>query len=85
MLYSVQQSRQEMIDCMERMLYELLAFYREQNNGKLPSKIFYYRDGVSEGQYAQVQYQIFKNEIYNLITRVINYLLPFSLFLGTGY
>lgn len=33
---------------------EHLEFFRKKNHGVLPDKIFYYRDGVSEGQFDQV-------------------------------
>jgi len=34
-------------------VYDLLVTFRTKN-GKFPERILFYRDGVSEGQYAQV-------------------------------
>lgn len=48
---------------MEDMVRRLLLFTKEKNNGKVPNKIFYFRDGVSEGQFSQVnQFSCFKKK-----------------------
>lgn len=44
----------EMIMDFQPMMKELLKRYMEKNNGKLPERIIYFRDGVSEGQFPQV-------------------------------
>nr|AFX89028.1 argonaute 2a [Mayetiola destructor] len=44
----------EIIQDFKNITTEHLQFYRKRNNNKLPDKIFYYRDGVSESQYQQV-------------------------------
>lgn len=44
-----------MIVEFEDMMVEHLMVYR-QRNGALPTKIFVFRDGVSEGQFAQVYF-----------------------------
>ncbi|KAF3937824.1 hypothetical protein ABW19_dt0206716 [Dactylella cylindrospora] len=47
----LQESRKEMITELEDMVKERLAEYYRCNNNRLPDKILFYRDGVSEGQY----------------------------------
>jgi len=50
----VQQHRQEIIFDLSNMVKELLIqFYR--STGFKPTRIIFYRDGVSEGQFAQVR------------------------------
>ncbi|KAH9077150.1 argonaute-like protein [Lactarius deliciosus] len=49
----VQTSRQEIIDAMESMSTYVLSQYK-LNTGKYPKRILFYRDGVSEGQFATV-------------------------------
>jgi eukaryotic translation initiation factor 2C len=51
--WRLQHPTKEMIEDLENILVEHLKFY-QQKNGKLPGKIMYYRDGVSEGQFAEV-------------------------------
>ena len=54
----IQKSKQEYIEDMESMVYNLLLkFYRatgSTSTGK-PQRIIFYRDGVSEDQFAKVQ------------------------------
>ena len=38
---------------LEAMAYELIDNYRKVT-GKLPDRVIFYRDGVSEGQFDQV-------------------------------
>ncbi|KAH9045386.1 argonaute-like protein [Lactarius pseudohatsudake] len=49
----VQTSRQEIIDAMESMSTYVLTQYKK-NTQKYPKRILFYRDGVSEGQFATV-------------------------------
>ncbi|KAF8259431.1 argonaute-like protein [Lactarius quietus] len=49
----VQTSRQEIIDGMEGMSTYVLTQYK-MSTGKFPKRILFYRDGVSEGQFATV-------------------------------
>ncbi|KAH9006795.1 Piwi domain-containing protein [Lactarius hatsudake] len=49
----VQTSRQDFIDAMESMSTYVLSQYK-LNTGKYPKRILFYRDGVSEGQFATV-------------------------------
>jgi eukaryotic translation initiation factor 2C len=49
----VQTSRQEIIDDMESMATYVLTQYKN-STGKFPKRILFYRDGVSEGQFATV-------------------------------
>lgn len=51
--WRLQNPKQEMIEDLENILTEHLKFY-QQRNKKLPGKIMYYRDGVSEGQFEEV-------------------------------
>jgi eukaryotic translation initiation factor 2C len=51
--WRIQDPKQEMISDLEDILVEQLQFYKKKNN-KLPGKLMYYRDGVSEGQFAEV-------------------------------
>lgn len=51
--WRLQDPTKEMIVDLESILKEHLKFYL-QKNGKLPGKIMYYRDGVSEGQFTEV-------------------------------
>ncbi|KAJ8721372.1 hypothetical protein PYW07_002147 [Mythimna separata] len=50
---SIQTPKKEMIVEFEDMMFDHLRLYKERNN-MLPRKIFVFRDGVSEGQFAQV-------------------------------
>ncbi|XP_063625187.1 protein argonaute-2-like [Cydia splendana] len=50
---SIQTPKKEMIIEFEDMMVEHLTIYK-QRNGFLPTKIYVFRDGVSEGQFAQV-------------------------------
>ncbi|KAJ2950139.1 hypothetical protein O0L34_g11489 [Tuta absoluta] len=50
---SIQTPKKEMIVEFEDMIVEHLMVYK-QKQGALPRKIFVFRDGVSEGQFAQV-------------------------------
>ena len=50
----LQPGRQEMIENMEDMVQERLEAYREKN-GKYPTRMIFYRDGISESQYAECQ------------------------------
>lgn len=37
------------------MAEELLSRYSEKNNKVMPESIVYYRDGLSEGEFSQIQ------------------------------
>ena len=54
----VQKSKQEYIEDMEGMVYNLLRKFNKAtgstSTGK-PQRIIFYRDGVSEGQFAKVK------------------------------
>ncbi|KAL6425221.1 hypothetical protein ACFW04_009460 [Cataglyphis niger] len=51
----LQQPKEEMILDLEEIIISQLQIYR-QKTSRLPNKIIYYRDGVSEGQLAQVMH-----------------------------
>jgi eukaryotic translation initiation factor 2C len=51
--WRLQDPKMEMIVDLQNILTEHLKFYK-QKNGRLPGKIMYYRDGVSEGQFSEV-------------------------------
>lgn len=53
--WRLQDPKQEMIMDLENILVEQMHLYKQKNNGKLPSKLMYYRDGVSDGQFGQVR------------------------------
>ncbi|KAK5079177.1 hypothetical protein LTR64_002403 [Lithohypha guttulata] len=44
----------EMIEDFHGMMVERLKLYQHKNQGRLPDRIFYIRDGVSDGQFQQV-------------------------------
>ncbi|KAI0660235.1 Piwi-domain-containing protein [Cubamyces menziesii] len=44
----------EMVEKLTEMTIERLQLYQKRNGGRLPDRIFVYRDGVSEGQYHLV-------------------------------
>lgn len=50
---SIQTPKKEMIMQFEDMMVDHLKVYKQRQN-KLPRKIYVYRDGVSEGQFAEV-------------------------------
>ncbi|KAG6769728.1 hypothetical protein POTOM_025389 [Populus tomentosa] len=52
-LVSAQKHRQEIIQDSAGMIRELMIAFRRTTNQK-PSRIIFYRDGVSEGQFSQV-------------------------------
>lgn len=45
---------EEMIAGIGSLLRDRLVLYQKHNGGKLPPKILFYRDGVSESQFSQV-------------------------------
>ncbi|KAK3807380.1 MAG: Piwi domain-containing protein [Benniella sp.] len=49
----VQGSRVEVIDELKSMVYDLLMTFKGRNK-VFPQRILFYRDGVSEGQYAEI-------------------------------
>lgn len=49
----VQESGQEVIDGLKYLVHDLLKTFFNQHN-VWPARILFYRDGVSEGQYAEV-------------------------------
>ncbi|KAG0333928.1 eukaryotic translation initiation factor 2C, 2, partial [Podila humilis] len=49
-----QDSRCEVIDRLKYLVYELLVTFTKRNGGYRPQRILFYRDGVSDGQFAQV-------------------------------
>lgn len=51
--WRLQGPRQEIIEDFKAIIQDQLKFYKEKN-GYLPTKLIYYRDGVSEGQFQQV-------------------------------
>lgn len=44
----------EIIQDFKGIMIEHLMMYKQHNNNKLPQKIFYYRDGVSDGQFDDI-------------------------------
>lgn len=53
----LQQSKKEMVTCLEKMMIERLELWAKKNGGHLPTKIVIYRDGVGEGQYQMILVQ----------------------------
>ncbi|XP_065345728.1 protein argonaute-2-like [Cloeon dipterum] len=54
MQWRLQPPRVEEILDMENITLAHLKFYASKNGGKFPSRIIFYRDGVSDGQFAMV-------------------------------
>ncbi|CAD6208455.1 GSCOCT00014004001.2-RA-CDS [Cotesia congregata] len=52
----LQPARQEIILQLEQIVYNQLKIFAANAGGRKPEKIFYYRDGVSEGQFPQVMH-----------------------------
>lgn len=52
--WRLQDSTIEIIQDFRTIIKNQLRFFQKQNGNKLPEKIFYYRDGVSEGQFQFV-------------------------------
>lgn len=52
--WRLQDPKQEMIEDLKDILVDHLQFYKKKNGGRLPAKLMYYRDGVSDGQFAEV-------------------------------
>ncbi|GJE87996.1 Piwi-domain-containing protein [Phanerochaete sordida] len=55
-----QAPRREMIERLANMMEHAVKAYHARNDDKLPKTILLYRDGVSEGEYAQVEEQEIK-------------------------
>lgn len=51
--WRIQEPRMEIIQDFRSIIKKQLTYFKKEN-GTLPEKIFYYRDGVSEGQFQQV-------------------------------
>lgn len=61
MIWRLQPPRVEIIADLENIMKtQLMYFYRRTNHK--PERIFFYRDGVSEGQFAQVIFVWIKHE-----------------------
>lgn len=54
--WRLQNPTEEMIQDLENILVEQLNLYKAKNGNRLPAKLMYYRDGVSDGQFGQVNY-----------------------------
>lgn len=54
MSWRLQDPRTEMIKDFKEIMMKQLKYYKEQNQGRLPTNILYYRDGVSEGQFKEL-------------------------------
>lgn len=50
----LQESKKEMVTCLEEMMVERLKLWSKKNNNSLPTRIIIYRDGVSEAQYNDI-------------------------------
>ncbi|KAI9842921.1 MAG: hypothetical protein M1837_006753 [Sclerophora amabilis] len=50
----LQKGKVEMIQELRAMVFERLKAWFQANNNRLPTKVLFYRDGVSESQYATV-------------------------------
>lgn len=66
--WRLQDPREEMIQDLENILVEQLNLYK-QRNGSLPEKLMYYRDGVSDGQFGQVNRLTLKKFLLKLYFR----------------
>lgn len=53
--WRLQDPKKEMIEDLENILVEQFMYYKSKNGGRLPGKLMYYRDGVSEGQFLEVR------------------------------
>lgn len=54
---SAQLGKDQMITDFAILFKELLKRYKDKNNGKTPESILYYRDGLSESQFAAIMAQ----------------------------
>lgn len=61
MLWRLQPAKQEIIDDLENIMKSQLMFFYKKTNGYKPERIFFYRDGVSEGQFSQVKDFFYSN------------------------
>jgi eukaryotic translation initiation factor 2C len=52
--YRLQGPRDEMIRDLENIIEKSYRDYRSCNGGALPERVFYFRDGVSEGQFQEI-------------------------------
>ena len=50
-----QDARREVVLDIYKMVIEVLTAFAKRNNGLLPTDILFYRDGVGEGMYSDVQ------------------------------
>lgn len=55
MQHFYQAARKEIIVAMKDIMVDHLKLYAKNNKGNLPTHIFYYRDGVADGQFEQVK------------------------------
>ncbi|KZF25336.1 Piwi-domain-containing protein [Xylona heveae TC161] len=51
---SCQEATTQMISDFRRMAQEVLERYKQKNNNLLPEQIFFFRDGLSESEFAQI-------------------------------
>lgn len=68
----VQQHRQEIIQDLAAMVRELLIQFYKSTRFK-PTRIIFYRDGVSEGQFQQVGYPPFELLYLCLVSKIPQY------------
>ncbi|KAF5383456.1 hypothetical protein D9757_006175 [Collybiopsis confluens] len=52
---SMQSSRQEIIESLPELMSNALNMFFKENEGRLPERIFFFRDGVSEGEFETVR------------------------------
>ena len=50
----IQQPRQEIIEDFRQYVKSAISSFVQANGGKIPASIFFFRDGVSEGEYQTV-------------------------------
>lgn len=58
--YRLQTARTEIIKDMEDIMADMMRQFRDRSD-VLPTKIIFFRDGVSEGQFSDVSNNVFIN------------------------
>ena len=61
----VQAHRAEIINDLSTMVKDHLMMFYKSTGGYKPHRVIMYRDGVSEGQFTQVNTKVFLNTLVN--------------------
>jgi hypothetical protein len=57
----------EIIEDLETIVKNQLMYFNKKTNGLKPQRIIFFRDGVSEGQFAEVSFKLLHDQLCHTI------------------